>query len=391
MAENTDAFCTGIRKKAEELENILCNSNPGQMYDDLEKHLLSFEEIKVNIAVVGLSGSGKSSFINAILGLEDSPEEKAETGVIEMTKSIKPYSNKHNKNVIFWDLPGVGTPSFERKSYANDTHLEKYDCFLILSSGRFRDEDVWLAKYANESKRKFYFVRTHVEQDLENDQVAYPTKHVQIEVLAAMRKNCKDNLEHVGIRGQEVFLVDSFEKNLHDFKRLSEKLVTETNGLKACLIAHCIGPVTTAVIQQKRNVLQERINKVAKVCGSYHRCPDTIERARRLFISETSLYRRVFEVNEVSIRHHANLFQLSPLEVSKELRQLQALNQNSSFMCGFSLTTGILGKDCGMFELVAILLFDYLNRLCDHAIKQAEMLNAEVSKKIYSSHGVKGE
>jgi len=63
-----------------------------------------------NIAIVGASGSGKSSIVNGLLGLMDKDAGAAKTGVTETTSNAKRYKHPNNENVILWDLPGGGTP-----------------------------------------------------------------------------------------------------------------------------------------------------------------------------------------------------------------------------------------------------------------------------------------
>ncbi|KAH3771317.1 uncharacterized protein LOC127843665 [Dreissena polymorpha] len=81
--------------------------------DDLNK----WRECQINIAVTGESGTGKSSFINAIRGLRQGDACYAQTGTSETTIAIKQYQHPEHHNLVFWDLPGVGTPQFPNESY----------------------------------------------------------------------------------------------------------------------------------------------------------------------------------------------------------------------------------------------------------------------------------
>ncbi|CAB1334029.1 unnamed protein product, partial [Coregonus sp. 'balchen'] len=71
-----------VRHIAEELENVNLTSAAGMT----QKYLEELSYVKLNIAVTGESGSGKSTFINVIRGLMDE-EGSADTGATQTTES----------------------------------------------------------------------------------------------------------------------------------------------------------------------------------------------------------------------------------------------------------------------------------------------------------------
>jgi predicted GTPase len=58
----------------------------------------------LNIAVTGRSGSGKSTFVNAFRGIDNTDERAAPTGVVETTMKPEPYPHPRHPNVTLWDL-----------------------------------------------------------------------------------------------------------------------------------------------------------------------------------------------------------------------------------------------------------------------------------------------
>jgi Interferon-inducible GTPase (IIGP) len=66
----------------------------------------------INIGIVGETGVGKSSFINAYLG-----EDKAVTGDAETTKVPTPYPDRDSRSVVLWDLPGANSARFAAETY----------------------------------------------------------------------------------------------------------------------------------------------------------------------------------------------------------------------------------------------------------------------------------
>ena len=121
------------------------------------RRLANWKDIPFNIAIVGSSGSGKSSFINAIRNITADDEGGAAVDVNECTKEPTPYCHPTNGNLKLWDLPGVGTPNFPKDSeYLENVKFNRYDFFLIFSSTRFTEDDNWLAEQI-QSKNKIFF------------------------------------------------------------------------------------------------------------------------------------------------------------------------------------------------------------------------------------------
>ncbi len=77
--------------------------------------------------------------------------------------------------------------------------------FLILSSTRFKGDDLWLAKEVVKSGRKFYFMRIKIDQDVENELKDRPWKK-EIVVLKQLPKDCDRNLKDASLK-IDVFLL----------------------------------------------------------------------------------------------------------------------------------------------------------------------------------------
>ena len=71
----------------------------------------------------------------------------------------------------------AGTPSCpDLKTFCEKVDLKKYDTFLILSAGRFTDNNLQGAKKVQSFKKTFFFVRTKIDHDIEDQQYDYNTK-----------------------------------------------------------------------------------------------------------------------------------------------------------------------------------------------------------------------
>ncbi|TRY84529.1 hypothetical protein DNTS_001290 [Danionella cerebrum] len=186
----------------------------------------SFEQlmnVSLDIAVTGKTGSGKSSFVNALRNLTDDDEGAAPTGVTETTKEPDMYEHPGMPNVKIWDLPGIGSPNFKANQYLKDVKFKTYDFFIILTSERFTENDIMLAKEIKKLKKSFYFVRSKIDNDISSQQRRKGFDEQK--VLHAIRENCQKNLKDLG--DPRVFLISSFEVENYDFEDLQKTLEEE--------------------------------------------------------------------------------------------------------------------------------------------------------------------
>ena len=188
--------------------------------------------IPVNIAVIGFTGVGKSSFINAIRDLTADDEGAAAVGVIETTTQITSYTHPDNPNLKFWDLPGVGTDNFPQAEYLRLISVDRYDFFVVLSATRFFETDTWLVKEISKRRKEFVFVRTKVDLDVNNNRKAHPRTHSEEAVVKKILTSTREHLNHIEQRSAEVFLIDSYARHKYDFTLLSDKLLHELPEFK---------------------------------------------------------------------------------------------------------------------------------------------------------------
>ncbi len=179
--------------------------------------------VSLNIAVTGKTGSGKSSFINAIRGLNDEDDGAAPTGVTETTMELTIYEHPAVPNVKIWDLPGIGSPNFKASKYLKDVKFHTYDFFIILNSERFMENDVMLAKEIKKQKKNFYFVRSKIDNDISAEQ--RKKGFDEQNVLNKIRKDCQKNLKELG--DPKVFLISSIELEKYDFEKFQNTLEEE--------------------------------------------------------------------------------------------------------------------------------------------------------------------
>nr|XP_028598208.1 interferon-inducible GTPase 5-like [Podarcis muralis] len=304
---------------------------------------------QLDIGVTGESGAGKSTFVNALRGVGDEEEGAAETGVTETTAQPTPYPYPGHPNVILWDLPGIGTPNFQAESYLEAVEFSRYDFFIILASERFKENHVRLAKAIVKEGKRFYFVRTKLDNDLESMKRRKnpPTEE---EVLEEIRTDCREKLAKAGLADTKVFLLSSFEIDKFDFQVFEETLEQELPSHKRHAFLLSLPNVSSVIIDKKRQLLHQEVWKVALISslvaavplpGLAFTCDVSI------LLRKLSTYRQDFGLDAASLTRLAERSG-KPLEVLRaEVHSTLGRSINRD------VVIGLLGKATGTGLVVA--------------------------------------
>ncbi|XP_041639207.1 interferon-inducible GTPase 5-like [Cheilinus undulatus] len=245
----------------EEIKEALKNNDIVLAVKKIKKHLENMDQIPLNIAVTGESGSGKSTFVNAFRGIGDDAEGAAPTGPVETTMEATQYPHPVYPNVILWDLPGIGTPTFSAAEYLKKVKFEKFDFFIIISADRFRENDVKLAKEIQRMEKKFYFVRSKIDNDIRAERRKRNFNEQQ--TLEKIKNNCIQGLKNQGFENPQVFLVSSFELKLYDFHLLEETLEEELPEHKRDVLLYAMPNISLEIINKKKKALKANIKYIA--------------------------------------------------------------------------------------------------------------------------------
>uniref|UniRef100_A0A8D0HF11 IRG-type G domain-containing protein n=2 Tax=Sphenodon punctatus TaxID=8508 RepID=A0A8D0HF11_SPHPU len=305
---------------------------------------------RLDIAITGESGAGKSTFVNALRGLHNDEEEgAAQTGVTETTVQPTPYSYPGYPNVILWDLPGIGTPNFKADHYLEAVEFSRYDFFVILASERFKENHIRLAQAIVGQGKRFYFVRTKVDNDLASMKRRKNPPGDE-EVLEEIRRDSQERLAKAGLENTKVFLLSSFEMDKFDFQTFEETLEQELPSHKRHAFLLSLPNLSMTIIEKKRQLLHQEVWKVALVSslvaavplpGLAFTCDISI------LLRKLSTYRQDFGLDAASLGRLAERSG-KPLEVLRaEVRS--PLGRSISR----DMVVGLLGKATGTGLVVA--------------------------------------
>uniref|UniRef100_A0A3P9DSI9 IRG-type G domain-containing protein n=1 Tax=Maylandia zebra TaxID=106582 RepID=A0A3P9DSI9_9CICH len=232
--ENISSVLQGYDEKWLEVL-ALKNKHDKSAAAEIQQHLEKQDNIPLNIAITGESGSGKSTFVNAFRGVSDDEEGAAPTGVKQTTSEVTLYPHPNYSNVTLWDLPGIGSTKFPAKKYLKLVGFEKFDFFIIISDTHFRENDVKLAQEIQKMKKKFYFVRSKIDNDINAERRKRDFSAER--TLTEIRDDCVHSLQD--IESPQVFLVSSFKQHWCDFSLLQETLERELPMKKRDFLFSC--------------------------------------------------------------------------------------------------------------------------------------------------------
>ncbi|XP_067053128.1 interferon-inducible GTPase 1-like [Acropora muricata] len=271
----------------------------------LRKRLERWREIEVNIGITGDSGSGKSSFINAIRELHEDDDGAAPVDVEECTEEPTAYDHPTNSKIKFWDLPGIGTLNYpDMETYVQKVQLEKYHAFLIVTTSRFTKNDSLLAEKIRSMKKSFFFVRCKIDVDVKSE--SRKQSFQEEATLMKVRRSCSKNLGDLLSNQEDIFLICNHEPDKWDFVRLTEAILDTLNRFQRETLTLTLGKVITRsspkIFQRKDNVLKARLGIVAAASAAAAVVPLpglSLTVDAMLILRELNLYRTQLGLPEV--------------------------------------------------------------------------------------------
>ena len=119
----------------------------------------------------------------------------------------------------------AGTPSCpDVTTFCEKIDLKKYDVFLILCTSRFTNNNLQVAKKVESIKKSFFFVRTKIDQDIEDQKFDYKEK-TEESILSEIREDCLENLSGLEGSNKKVFLIGNHHQEKWDFPCLTQTIL----------------------------------------------------------------------------------------------------------------------------------------------------------------------
>ncbi|KAM9114307.1 interferon-inducible GTPase 5-like isoform 2-T2 [Pangshura tecta] len=256
-------FFNGSIKVFEEFMGLFKDKEQAEVASIAQAELESFKSTMLNIAITGETGAGKSSLINALRGLTAEDDGAAPTGVTETMMEPTVYPCPNHPNVSLWDLPGIGALDFQPNTYLKQVNFKCYDFFMIIASERFKCNHAALAQKIKKMGKRFYFVRSKVDEDLRNEERDHPRTFSQESVLERLRMDCRKHLQKAGISNPEIFLLSSCEFTKYDAPAMVKTLQDDLQGLQRLAFLLSLPNLSAEIIKEKKAVLKKLIWRIS--------------------------------------------------------------------------------------------------------------------------------
>ena len=363
----------------------------------LEKSLDTWKELPLKIAVTGESGSGKSTFINTVRGLYPSDKGAAKAGTTQQTLEIKSYPHPNNRNLLLYDLPGVGTPDFPRDSYLEKVSFETFDCYIIITKDRFSDNDLWLVKQIHSKGKKFYLIRGRFDIDRENEIQDFSISFDEGKLIEEIRQNCLNHLQNENIEVTSVFVISNRlnYKDKWDFPTAIEKITRDfpENKQEAILLSLSkLSSSTEGLINKKKEILAKRIWRVSlrTVLGGICLLPGfNILINNKIISDEKDFYCKQFGLSDRTVEEHENKImkllkqEKSTVEmatlVSEYIALRLAVNAEKSTFSQLSIQVAKNATNSFIsYKVVSVTLEEILNEYADIAKQEIRRMVEEV-------------
>ncbi|PPR03402.1 hypothetical protein CVT24_012527 [Panaeolus cyanescens] len=166
---------------------------------------------KINIAIVGESGVGKSSLLNSLRGLSPGDPNAARSGFNETTDFVRGYADTRDEKIVWYDVPGANTPRVQGWMYFVQQGLFVFDVLVIVFADRFTQTAGTLINNANKCSIPAFLVRTKADQLIYNakSDAARPLSDQAARemVVDQTRHMVEANLAQLGLPNQRVYIV----------------------------------------------------------------------------------------------------------------------------------------------------------------------------------------
>lgn len=220
--------------------------------------LEGFEATQVKCGITGPSGSGKSSLINAIFG-----EKIAAVGVVETTSREHEFTHE-GKGLILVDLPGIGTPNWPKDTYIERLKLLTYDSFLLVTTERFTENDVFLYRELTSRGKPCFVLRNKFDRAVED--ALHDNGFSEEEVRRQIESDIRSNL--LPASPARIYLTSGRHPAKYDLCHLLDDISEALSGIKKQRFVADMASYSKKSLKKKRELALELMPSYAGLAAA---------------------------------------------------------------------------------------------------------------------------
>ena len=174
-----------------------------------------------------------------------------------------------------WDLPGIGTDEFSKDTYWQKLDLKKYDVFLIFIATRFRHEISYLTDEIAKIGKKFFFVRSKIDHDVEDlkedGDESPPSAEAENALLNEIRSECSKKLRELLRIKPSIYLISNKFPQKWEFQELTKAILDVLpEDLSECLTfsLDILRSLSAETLKCKVEALKRRMILVAGISAA---------------------------------------------------------------------------------------------------------------------------
>ena len=202
--------------------------------------------------------------------------------------------------------------------------LDRYGFFIILSRERFTENDLYLANEIKGLGKKFYFVRSRIDQSLNNEREENDGNQFDEGDYVNRVKAMTENILKEKLGNHPVFVISGTLKNYTkwEFPKLVQALMDGAPDVKKEIIIRTITANSLEAINQKVAVLRQRIFIAAVAAAAVGIIPiPFLPFACNLGVvtREIHNYMKDFGLDEESLENLARKHNMSRAELERKI------------------------------------------------------------------------